>query len=234
MPVRTALIALLGFAAVSGCASPVIRDRDLRRVIAIEGLGTVSVKPDTAIAELGAEARAPQLADATADVARRMTDVLGRVKALGVAENDITTRRYTVEPVPAQRRGDEEPTRIAAYRVVNVVQVRIRDITTAARILDAAVAGGANTVPSLYFALADRSAAEAQARTLAVKAAAAKARELADAAGVRLGDLVSLQERAGLRPTAPRAVMATAAAGPVEAGELEIAVTVEARYQIIH
>jgi uncharacterized protein YggE len=232
MTARTVLIVFLAVAALGGCAGPTIRDHDLSDVIAVEGRGTVSVKPDMAIAELGAEARAPQLADATADVARRMTAVIGRVTALGVAQKDITTLHYTVEPVAAPRRGDDGPTRIAGYRVVNVVQVRIRDITTAARILDAAIAEGANTLPSLSFTLADRSAAETQARTLAVKAAAAKAREIADAAGVRLGDLVSLQERAGLRPIAPRAAMATVAAGPVEAGELEVVVTVEARYRI--
>jgi uncharacterized protein YggE len=225
-----ALVALL----LAGCAAPMSLDGRAPRVISASGVGRVSVKPDTALVQVGAEARAPVLADATADVDRRMRQVLARVKGLGVAEADIATIVYAIEPLFTHRPG-EEAAHITGYRVSNVAQVRIRDLAAVGRILDAAVTAGANTLPSLQFIVDDRSAPETRARALAVRAAAAKAAEMATAAGVRLGDLVLLSEGGGI----PRPVMqgrytamTLSAPGPAEPGQLEIEVAVEAQYLI--
>jgi uncharacterized protein YggE len=206
-------------------------------LITVSATGKASVRPDVAIAMLGAEGRAPKLADATGDVARRMTAVIAQIKGLGVADRDVQTLAYTIEPLYAPRRpGEEEmPPRIAGYRATNVVQVKIRTLESVGRVLDAAVAAGANTIRNLSFAVDDPSRAEAEARAQAVKNAAAKARQLADAAGVRLGDLAFLNEGAAQRPIiSGRVAFATAAMapGPVESGEQEISVTVEAHYRM--
>src|SRR4030095_8380800 len=101
--------------------------------ISVRAIGRAAVKPDTVFVNVGVEARDPTLAAATADVGRRMTAVLARVKGLGVAEADIATAGYSVDPIPAQRRSEEEPIRIVGYRVANVVRVRIRDVAGARR-----------------------------------------------------------------------------------------------------
>ena len=202
--------------------------------ISVRGTGRVSMKPDTVFVNVGVEARDAALAAATADASQRMTATLARVKALGVADADIVTVGYTVEPIAAQRRSEEEATRIVAYRVANVVRVRIRDVAAAGRIVDGAVAAGANTVSALQFTVRDPARAESEARAQAVAVAAAKARELAAAAGVTLGDVLSIEEDAVQRPVpVSRATMMGAAGpGPIEAGELEIVVSVQARYRV--
>jgi len=235
---RSIPLALLIFATVlAGCLSaPATSEHELVDVISVGGTGRVSVKPDTALVNVGVEARAPALADATADVGRRMTEVLARVKALGIMEQDITTVAYSVEPIVAPRRSDDDASRILAYRVVNVVQLRIRDIAATGRIADGAVAAGANTISALQFTLHDPARAESEARGLAVKEAAAKAKEIAAAAGVQLGTVLSINEGATPRPILARgALMATAPSGPgpVETGQLEIVVSVQARYRIV-
>jgi uncharacterized protein YggE len=219
---------------LGGCAPAVSPERRAPRLISVRGVGRVAVKPDTAVVRIGAEMRAPALADATADVARRSAAVIERVKALGVAERDITTVTYSIDPVVAPRRTDEDPTRIVAYRVVNVAQVKIRDLGATGRILDSALAAGANTISGLQFTVDDPSRPEAEARALAVKAAAATAGQLAAAAGVSLGALVALTEDQASRPVVPRMTTAVmgAAAGPVESGQLDIVVNVEAQYRI--
>jgi uncharacterized protein len=225
---------LLGVALLlAGCAAPMaLADRDVR-VISVSAVGRVTVKPDTALVQIGAEARAPTLADATADVDRRMREVVARVKALGVADADISTVVYTVDPLMAPRSRDEDPAHIGGYRVANIVQVRVRDLTAVGRLLDSAIAAGANTLPSLHFTVEDRGGAESRARALAVRAAAAKAAEIAAAAAVRLGDLVMLSEGGTVRPLMPQGRYATASLpGPVEPGQLEVEVTVEAKYRI--
>ena len=232
-----ALLLLLAWVAV-GCAQAPSAERQMPRMISVRGTGRVAVKPDTAVVRLGAEMRAPTVAEATADVARRSSTVIDRVKSLGVAERDIATVAYSIEPVTAPRRTEEDPTRIVAYRVVNVVQVKIRDLGAVGRILDGALTAGANTIFGLQFTLDDPSRVEAEARALAVKAAASTAQQLAAAAGVRLGELASLTEDVAPRPPIlPRMAGQTMAAapmsmGPVESGQVEVVVNVEAHYRI--
>ncbi|HYB43814.1 MAG TPA: SIMPL domain-containing protein [Candidatus Methylomirabilis sp.] len=230
---RFALWLLLGLA-LAGCAADLSAQRDRADVIAVSGVGRVFVRPDTALVNLGAETRAPVLADATADVSRRMSEVLARLRALGIGERDVTTIQYAVDPIVAPRQKEQDPTRILAYHVANVVRVRIRDVTAAGPIVDAAVAAGANVVSSLQLTVDDPSRAESEARALAVKSAEAKAREIAAAGGVTLAGLLSVTEGPFQQPVpGPRALMAASAGpGPVEAGQFEIAVTVEARYRI--
>jgi uncharacterized protein len=136
----------------------------------------------------------------------------------------------------AAPRSGEDAARIAGYRVLNVVQVEVADVRGVGPLVDAAVAAGANTVPALTFTLAQPERAEAEARARAIAAADAKARQMASAAGVELGELVALGEGT-LRPVTERAAqrtmaVATPGPGPVEPGQLEVVVTVEARYRI--
>jgi uncharacterized protein YggE len=230
-----AAMALLA-AALTGCAElRATAELPGASLITVTGTGRVAVRPDTALAQLGAEARAASLADATADVAKRMTAVLERVRALGVQERDVTTVTYAVDPLVAPRRSEEEPPRILGYRAANIVQLRIRQLDAVGRILDVAVAAGANTLRGLVFTVSDPAPMEAQARALAVQSAGAKAQQLAAAAGVRLGELVRITEgEPPVRPAAERlAVTAlTTGPGPIEPGQQEIVVTVTAHYRI--
>ena len=181
---------------------------------------------------LGAEARGTTLVEATGEVARRMGAVLPRVKALGIADADITTVAYSVEPISAPRRTEEEATRIVAYRAANVVRIKVRGVDGAGRLLDEAVTAGANVVRGVQFTLDNPAAAETQARAEAVRDATARARELATAAGVRLGELAWLSEGAVSRPLPTPILRQAAAPAAIEPGQLEITVIVEARWHI--
>ncbi len=231
-----ALLLLIIGTPLSGCLTTrAVPRHEALNVITVNGTGRVSVKPDIVLVSVGVEARAPALVDATADVNQRMTKVLARVKTLDVREPDITTIAYSVDPIVGPRRSEDDASRIVAYRVVNVVRLRIRDVTAVGRIADEAVAAGANTTSALQFTLSDPAQAESAARALAVKEAAAKAKEIADAAGVQLGDLFSIHEGIVSRPIVTRAAAMAAVPsgpGPVEAGQLEIVVSVEASYRI--
>jgi uncharacterized protein YggE len=224
--VLIALVALL-----SGRASAVAADAP--PTISVTGTGRIGVRPDTALVTVGAEARAATLADATADVSRRMTAVVARAKALGVQEADITTVTYSVEPIAAPRRTEDEGTKIIAYRATNVVRLRLRALDAAGRILDETVAAGANVVRGVQFTVAEPGPVEARARAEAVRDARERAQQLAAAAGVKLVELVWLGEGAGARPL-PEPVyrMTAVSAGPIEPGQMEITVTVEARWRV--
>lgn len=205
--------------------------------IGVVGTGRVFADPDTALASVGVEITAPTLAQATADANTRMTAVLAKIKSLGVEAKDITTISYSVNPQTAPPKEGETP-RIVGYHVSNVVQLKIRKKDDVGKILDTAIAAGANTLSGVYFTIDDPSALQAQARTKAVKDAMAKAKTLADAAGVRLGKIISITEGVSVRPitekvfAAPAARMDAGGPGPIETGQAEISVSVEMHWQI--
>ena len=233
--VRALALAAVALAVIgaSGCAGAGHRER-WSRSVAVSATGRVSVTPDLGVVVLGAEGRAPTLSEATADVARRMSAVLARLKGLGVQEADVATVAYSVSPIVAPRRTEEEPTRIIAYHAMNLVRVKIRALDGIGRALDEAVAAGANAVRDVQFTLADPAAAEARARAEAVREATARAQQLAAAAGRQLGRLLSLTEGRSDQP-GPRpfsAARMAVAPGPIEAGQLEVVVTVEARWRL--
>jgi uncharacterized protein YggE len=211
---------------LTGCATIPAAERG----IVVTGTGRVMARPDTGIIDVGVEARAPQLADATTRVERTMREVVARVKALGVSDADVRTAVFQIDPIAEPRQPGDEGARIVGYRVSNVVQVRARQVDRLGPIADAAVTAGANVVRNIQFTLDDPTRLEAEARIAAIRAAADKAAQVAAAAGVRLGRLLSVTESSPERPL-PR-VAFQSMAGPVEPGQLEVSVTVEARYAI--
>jgi len=219
------LVLLVVAALLAGCATTGAPGAS-EPGIAVQGIGRVSLPPDTVTVDIGAEARAAQLADATAEVDRRMREVLARVKVAGV---DVRTIGYNVEPIADSRpQAGDAGSRIIGYRATNIIQARTHDVAGIGRLVDAAVAAGANVVRSLRFSLDPPDRAESDARRLALQDAASKAQQLAAAAGVKLGRLLAVTESSGgVRPMG-----VTMMAAPVEAGQLDITVIVQARYAI--
>jgi len=102
-------------------------------------------------------------------------------------------------------------------------------------VLKIEAAGDAIRVQQLSFAIDDDSAPRAAARADAVKRAQAQAKQLADAAGVALGPIHSITEAAAPNPTVYPAMAAADAAGasvPIEAGSVQLSVTVQVVYEI--
>jgi hypothetical protein len=236
MPRASRLLCLLSAAVVAaGCVTVASVDPSANAIV-VTGTGRISVAPDTAVLTLGVESQAATLAEATTDAARRMTAVVSRIKAFGVADADITTVTYAVEPriAPSDPARRDEPPRIVGYRVSNVVRVTIHKVPDAGPILDAAIVAGANAVRGIQFTLADDAKAVTDARARAVGDAMVKARHFAAAAGVAVGEVLAIRELGVTAPTPlPRGVQMQAAT-PIEPGQLEVTVTVELRQAIRH
>ena len=95
-------------------------------------------------------------------------------------------------------------------------------------------------IDGLRFTVEDASEAQAQARADATRAAMAHAQQIAGAAGVELGAPVSLSESGAssvrLKSFEQASLgldsMTTSSSTPIEAGELEVVVTVNAVFAI--
>jgi hypothetical protein len=207
------------------------------RAITVVGEGQIREAPDLAKTTLGVEATAPSAVAATRDAAARMAAVIAAVKRLGVADVDIQTSAFSIRSerynLPPAKPGAAAGSTPLTYAASNSVAVTIRDTKRTGAILDAAVKAGANEVWGVSFAHSDEAALRRRARELAVADARARAEGLARAAGVELGEVISIDE-VGLQPFG-RAMgqgsvgLRTAEVTPVEGGE----VTITDRIQIV-
>jgi len=200
--------------------------------ITAQATGTISGTPDVVTIVIGVQTQSTSAQTALDDNNKRATDVIGVLKESGVAPADLQTSQLSINPSY-----DEKGQQITGYQVTNMVTAKIRDISTAGTVIDAAgkTAGDAVRVQQLSFSIDDDSALRAQARADGVKRAQAQAKQMADAAGVQLGSIRSITETPAGTPTIYPAMAAgdTAAAPvPIEPGSQELSVVVQVVYAI--
>lgn len=203
-----------------------------QRTIIVTGEGEVLGKPDQARISAAVVTQAPTAEAAAQDNATAMNRVLSAIAALGIPPNKIQTSNYSVQPQYPTTTANRN--NITGYQVTNELTITIDDVSKLGAITDTLVHNGANQLGGVEFTIADPRPLTDRARMAAVNDARAKAQTLANAAGVRLGPLLSIQEGPGVfRPTpfaAPRAL--AAASTPIAVGEQPIIVAVTLTYAI--
>jgi uncharacterized protein YggE len=204
----------------------------------VSGEGRVAAVPDVAILRLGIEAQEATVADAQERAAGAMKKVMDALEDQDVDEKDIQTQQFSIRRI-TRWDDDEQQEVITGYRVTNMVTAKIRDVENAGTVIDvvAAAGGDLTRIDSISFTVDDPSEYYNEARELAVKDAAAKAKVLADVAGVKLGKPTYISESSYVPSAVYRtdAVMAEAAfqeETPISAGEMEITLNVQLAYAI--
>ncbi len=195
--------------------------------ISVSGEGTVQAMPDTAYINLGFTAENKSVDVAHKQAAENMAAVVERITALGVAAKDIQTVNYSIYR-------DQERN---LFVVSNEVRVVIRNVQASSKLLDGAVAAGANSVHGISFTIEDRTALEKQAREKAMQNAREKATELARLGDVTLGKPITISESAPPGPIPYAEAQMRDAAGadvatPVKPGELTVRMSVNVTYAI--
>ena len=203
----------------------------------LSAYGETKATPDMASIGLGVTAEARTAAQAMADNALRMSQVLAALKAAGVAAKDIRTSGLSLNAQYAYEQG--QAPRLTGYQAANQVNIIVHDLPRLGAATDAAVSAGANQVNGISFGLSDPTTAENAARELAVRALQAKAELYARATGYRVARLVSPSEGAGsdgMRPPVPLMAMARAAKADTQIapGELDVRVDISGVYEVAH
>lgn len=177
---------------------------------------------------------------ALADNASRSEKVLMALMRAGLDENEITSGHFVVDPVWSQmpRKTPEnwKPT-IIGYSIANYLRIKTVKINRIGEFIAAAVKGGSNEINGLHFDLANPRQYRQEAIRVASEKANEDARALAEAAGTRLGKVVSLNlDHARATPhrvMANRAFMAEADSAPaVRPGEITVQASVTAVYEL--
>src|SRR5437762_1770038 len=152
-----------------------------------------------------------------------MRRVLAALFAAGVAKGDVQTQDVSVSRSYPDN----------GYSADNSVSVTIHDLAKAGSILDAASKAGANDVYGPTLTRSDQAGLQAKALRAAVDNARAKARILAEAAGVRLGRVTAITEGGEEPMPVYAADMAKRmSSAPIEPGKQQTQATVRVTFAI--
>jgi uncharacterized protein YggE len=203
------------------------------RTIRVSGEGRVQVKPDVARVSAGVQVSGKELQKTSAEAQSRMKAVLEELARLGIAEKDVQTSQFRLEADRPWVNGRQGP--VQGYTATNMVRATVRSLDKLPTVLARLTAVGGNAVEGVQFEREDPAPAQREALARAVAAARIKAEVVAHAAGVELGEIVTMDEGGGGRPVPimPMAAMRKMDEGaPVEPGELEVRATVEVVFGI--
>ncbi len=216
-----------------------------RSGIWVTGMGSVVVEPDLAVLNLGVEARGRTVEEARGQAASAMDRIMDALQAHKIAETDIQTRHFSIQPEYVYKEIFEGESRyskreLVGYIVNNTVRVKIRDLEDVGPTIDDAVqAGGDLTrIDGVSITVDETAPYTIQARELAIRDAIAKARQFATVAEVQVGPLVFIGETSALSPVARGVAFALEEAAPalaptsISGGELKVQVTVQAVFAV--
>lgn len=210
------------------------------RVIITSGSSEVKVTPDRAQVTVSVQTENADVKVAQSENADRMDAVIKAIKAVGIADADIRTSGYSIYPVY-----DDTSSifgrKVKTYRVINSVQVTIRDVTKTGEVIDAAVAAGANQVDSIMFMVSEELEQSLRNEVLgkAVRKARADADIVAAAAGVTITGVKEINVGSYYPPvyyenarSAGMDAKVASAPTPVEPGQVTISAQISATYLI--
>jgi len=158
--------------------------------ISVVGSGLVYATPDIAYINVGVRSQADTVAQALELNNAQASAIKDTLVGQGVDVKDIQTSSFNVYP---QSDYDQTGSITRTYfSVENNVFVTVRKLESLGVVLDAVAKSGANNIYGISFDVQDKTEAQSTARSMAVEAARQQAQELAAAAGVELGDILSI------------------------------------------
>ncbi|MCL5438435.1 MAG: SIMPL domain-containing protein [Patescibacteria group bacterium] len=173
-------------------------------LFSVSGTGKVNTIPDTAVISAGITVNTTNVGDAKNQANTIMNNITSALKKLGVEDKNIKTINYSVTPeynspitidkiVPLNTASSQK---IIGYTVTENVQVKVKPIDKANQAVDSITGNGGNVIGNVSFTVDDATQKnlENKARQDAIKEAKSKAQTLASAAGMRLGNVVDVQE----------------------------------------
>lgn len=213
-----------------------------KKTLTLVGLGEVKTRPDMAVIQLGVVREAQTARQAVTANNAAMAQIIETVLSVGIAEKDIQTSGFSVQPryvhFPPSKSRPQRPPEIRGYSVSNNLSVVVRDLSILGGTLDAVVSAGSNRIGGISFAVQNTKPLLDEARRKAVKDAIDKAELYAAAAGITLGDIISISEQTTSfrpRPVHARAMAVSSfkeSAVPVARGEQSLRMQVNIVWQI--
>ncbi|MCW5697661.1 MAG: SIMPL domain-containing protein [Bauldia sp.] len=228
------LLVLIGLVIVAAAPAAAQERFDIPTLTA-NGSGVAYGTPDIVTINIGVTSRAEKPADALAANSRDMEAVIAAIRGAGVDEADIATSGFSINPVYRDDYSSREAQgpQVVAYEVTNQLTVRIRDIASSGAVLNLVVEAGANQINGISFDIDEPQALQDEALRLAIAEARRTAEVMAEAAGVTLGEVVSVSAFADAQPMFESRAYAMNQAVPIVGGERSITASATVVFAIV-
>ena len=167
--------------------------------VTVSGWAEVAAAPDEAVISVGVQNDAADAAQALDENSKTMAAVLERLKAEGIQDTMIETANVSVMPntIYNPQTGEQK---VEGYRAQNTATVTLSDLSLVGKVFSAATEAGANNVTGPQWRLSESNEATKESLVKAVDAARAKAETLAAAVGLKVGDVVVINETGTVMP----------------------------------
>ena len=213
-----------------------------QNTINISETGTVYAVPDVALVTFSTITQESTIDNALQKNSDKTNGIIDFLKRQGIQETDIKVVDFNIYPqYEWQTKGVDLTVYpmgkrvIVAYQAVESVEVKMRQTDLIGRNIQGSVEAGASQVSGLKFVIDKEDNLKKQAREQAITNAKAKAQEIAQKMGVRLGNPVSFTESyyAPVFSAADKATAGTGSNLQIVVGENKIEVTVNVSYEIL-
>jgi uncharacterized protein YggE len=240
MPKRSARLLILAAIFSGAFASDVIAQAPdaLPGTLVIVGEAEQAGTPDIAVLTMGVTRENETASAALRAASQAMRDIISLVQKRGVRPRDIQTSNLSLQPRYGrpQRASPDDRVIVTGYIASNQLNLKVRNVEGLGELLDEVVSAGSNEIRGLSFDMDDRSKLLDEARVRAIQDAKRKATLFAEAADIRLGEIINLQDDLTgqqVRSSANRSYAESAGAPvPVEAGELSLRSRVRVTWRI--
>ncbi|HVM38581.1 MAG TPA: SIMPL domain-containing protein [Sphingomicrobium sp.] len=203
--------------AITSCERAAPDPRGVERdetLLTVSATGRADSRPDEARLQLGVQSLAASAGEASRLNREKMDRVTSALGRLGVRPDDLQTRNLSLQRI------DYGPER-GRFRADNVLEVKLRDMARVGEAVTVATESGANVLSGPELRVSDRETANRSAYAAAYRAARSRAEAYAEAAGLKIGRVLSIHDGGEgyapppyARPVSMDAVAQTAAPPP--------------------
>ena len=205
------------------------QEHDEKPEIRTTGATSIDVAPDAAVVRVGVASKGRRVVDARERAAVAAARMIERVKAEGIAADQVRTNGLEITPSYndlGQRDG---------YEARHTLRIRVEDVSKVGAVVDGAVEAGGNDsrLQNIRFEVAADNVARQAARKRAVEEARAKADELAGLLNLEVRGAFKVVE---LSPASRRPYTGYAGedgATPIQPGLSKLSVHVEVRWVVV-
>lgn len=210
------------------------------RSITVTAEGKALASPDLAELSFSVVSQGKNPEELTDNNNQKMTAAAKFVKSEGIAEKDMKTTSYSLQP-NYQYNPTTQRNFITGYNLTQTLTIKVHDLSKVAKIIAGLTPLGVNQIGGVNFSIEDENKVLSEARKDAFKKAQVKAEEMAEAAGTTLGSVVSVSEStSGPIPYYAAAPMmekfgrgaASVAAPTIEPGTSEVKLNVQVVYEL--
>ena len=233
-----AIAAVIAFSPVFGARQPVKADTTTTvPTVSVTGTGKVTVKPTIARIDFGVLTSKATASAAQTENDATMSKITAAVKAADIKEEDIQTTGYSLQPRYVWNKTTGKNI-LQGYDMNHTMTVTVRNINDAGKTVSLIADNGANTVSGISFEVDD--ATLEQTKLAALSLAMASARKTADVVAKAAGKTILSVQTVNVNENtytpypmfkaANSTVAQASAPAPVEAGTLDVEMSVSVTY----